>query len=86
MNPSEETTKMIIMSVPLRDYCFAYVDEDFTVQISTRNTEPADLVNAFVSYMKALGLGSEAIEEALYNEATVMKACRVIGSILKPKE
>jgi len=44
------------------------------------------LVNAFVSYMKATGLGSEAIEEALDNKATVMKACRVLGSILEPKE
>ena len=86
MNPSEEVTEIAELHVPFGDYCFAYIDEDLTVQISTRNTKPADLVNAFVSYMKATGLGSEAIEEALYNKATVMKACRVLGSILKPKK
>lgn len=39
MNHSEEVTDMIIMSVPLGDYCFAYVDEDLTVQVSTKSNE-----------------------------------------------
>jgi hypothetical protein len=86
MNPSEEVTEIAELHVPFGDYCFAYIDKAFTVQVSTRNTEPADLVSAFVSYMKAVGVSSEAIEEALYNQATVMKACRVLGAILNSKE
>jgi hypothetical protein len=86
MNPSEETTEMIIMSVPLGDYCFAYVNEDITIQVSTRGTEPLDLVDAFVSYMKAVGFAPEAIESALDIKAIVMKSFRVPGSILEPKE
>jgi len=86
MNHSEEITEIAQLHVPFGDYCFAYIDEDFTVQVSTKNTEPADLVGAFVSYMKAVGVSSEAIEEAFSNQATVMKACRVLGSILNSKE
>ena len=86
MNPSEETTEMIIMSVPLGDYCFAYVSENMTVQISTRDTESLSLVDAFVSYMKAVGFSSEDIESALDTKAIVMKSFRVPGSILGPKE
>ena len=83
MNPSEEVTEMIQMTIPLGDYCFAYVDEDFTVQISTRSTEPLDLVDAFVSYMKAVGFDPEAIKSALHTKAILMKAP---GSILTSEE
>ena len=86
MNPSEEITELMQMTIPLEEYCFAYANEDITVQVATRNTKPADLVGAFVYYMKAVSFSSEAIEEALYNKATVMKACRVLGSILEPKK
>jgi hypothetical protein len=86
MNPSEEITEMAELHVPFGDYCFAYVDEDLTVQVSTRNTKPADLVNAFVSYMKALQFDPEAIESALYKGANTMKSFRMLGSILESKE
>jgi hypothetical protein len=92
MNHSEETTEMIVMSVPLEDHCFAYVSEDITVQISTRNTEPTELVNVFVSYMKALGFSVEDIEIALANQSEIMRSfrlpfrCQTENNALDPKE
>jgi hypothetical protein len=86
MNPSEEVTEMVELHLPLGDYCFAYVNEDITVQVSTRGAEPVVLVSAFVSYMKALQFDPEAIESALYKTANTMKSFRVLGSILKSKE
>jgi len=86
MNPSEEVTELIQLSIPLENYCFVYADEDNTFQVATRNTEPLDLVTAFVSYMKAVGFASEAIESALDIKASVMKSFRVPGSILNSKE
>jgi hypothetical protein len=82
MNPSEEVTEMAELHVPFGDYCFAYVNEDITIQVSTRGTEPIVLVSAFVSYMKALQFDPEAIESALYKVATVMKNFRVPGCAL----
>ena len=89
MNPSEETTEITEMAelhLPFRDYCFAYADENLTVQVSTKSTESVALVGAFVSYMKAVGFAPDDIEKTLYNQATVMKFFRVPGSILEPKE
>jgi len=86
MNPSEEVTELMQMTIPLEEYCFAYANEDITVQVATRNTEPFDLVNAFVSYMKAVGFAPEAIEPALDTKAIVMKSFRVQGSILNSKK
>lgn len=86
MNPSEEVTELIQMTIPLGDYCFAYVSEDITVQVSTRGTEPLDLVDAFVSYMKAVGFAPESIESALDTKAIVMKSFRVPASILESKK
>lgn len=86
MNHSEEVTELIQMTIPLEEYCFAYANEDITVQVATRNTEPIDLVDAFVSYMKAVGFAPEAIESALDTKAIVMKSFRVPGSILESKE
>ena len=86
MNPSEEITEMVELLLPLGDYCFAYVDEDLTIQVSTKSSDLVALVGAFVSYMKAVGFTSEAIEEALYNQASTMKFFRLPDSILKPKE
>jgi len=86
MNPSEETTEMIIMSVPLGDYCFAYADENLTVQVSTKSNEPVALIRAFVSYTKAIGVSSEDIEAALYNQSTLMMALRLTSSMIESKE
>jgi hypothetical protein len=86
MNPSEEITEMAELHLPLGDYCFAYVNEDITIQVSTKNTEPLALVNAFVSYMKAAGFTSEDIEEALYNQSTLMMALRTTSLMIKSKE
>ena len=88
MNPSEEVTEMAELHVPFGDYCFVYVNENLTVQVSTSGTQPGeiDVVSAFVSYMKAVGFSPEAIESALHIKATVMKSFRVPGSILDPKE
>lgn len=86
MNPSEEITEMAELHLPFGDYCFAYVDEDLTVQVSTRSNEPVALVGAFVSYMKAVGFTSEDIEEALYNQSTLMMALRTTSSMIKSKE
>ena len=86
MTPSEETTEMIMLSVPLGDYCFAYVDEDLTVQVSTKDTDVVALVSAFVSYMKALEFNADSIEQTLYNKASTMRSFRLPGSILEPKK
>ena len=86
MNPSEEVTGMAELHLPFGDYCFAYVDEDLAIQVSTRGAEPIDLVIAFVSYMKAVGFAPEAIELALYSQSEVMRSFRVPGSILESKE
>ena len=86
MNPSEEITQIAELHVPFGDYCFAYIDEDLTVQISTKGADLVALVGAFVSYMKALGFSSETIEQALYNKASTMRSFRLPGSILEPKE
>lgn len=83
MNPSEEVTELIQMTIPLEEYCFAYANEDITVQVATRNTEPIDLVDAFVSYMKAVGFAPEAIESALYKVAAAMRSLRLPGCDLK---
>lgn len=86
MNPSEEVVEMAELHLPFGDYCFAYVDEELTIQVSTRGTEPIDLVIAFVSYMKAVGFSPEAIELALANQSETMRSFRVPGSILNFKE
>mgnify|MGYP006961904846 FL=1 len=86
MNHSEEVTELIQLIVPLDDHCFAYVNEDITIQVSSRGTEPVVLVSAFVSYMKALQFDPEAIESALYKVANTMKSFRMLGSILESKE
>ena len=86
MNPSEEVVEMAELHLPFGDYCFAYVDEELTIQVSTRDTEPIDLVIAFVSYMKAVGFSPEAIELALANQSETMRSFRVPGSILNFKE
>ena len=86
MNPSEEVTELIQMTISLEDHCFAYVNEDITIQVSTRGTESVVLVSAFVSYMKAVGFSADSIEQALYNKASTMRSFRLPGSILEPKE
>lgn len=83
MNPSEEVTELIQLIVPLDDHCFAYVNEDITIQVSTKGTEPVVLVSAFVSYMKALQFDPEAIESALYKVAAAMRSLRSPGCDLK---
>jgi len=86
MNHSEEVTEMAELHLPSGEYCFAYVDENITVQVSTRGAEPIVLVSAFVSYMKALQFDPEAIESALYKVANTMKSFRMLGSVLESKE
>ena len=75
MNPSEEVTEMAELHVPFGDYCFVYVNENLTVQVSTSGTQPGeiDVVSAFVSYMKAIGFNPEAIQTALSTQAVLMK-------------
>ena len=86
MNPSEEVTEMIELHLPLGDYCFAYVNEDLAIQVSTKGAEPIAVVSAFVSYMKAVGCNSKEIEIALYEKATIMMAARMPSSGFKSKE
>lgn len=86
MNLSDHFLEINELHIASGEYCFACVDEDLTVLISTRGQEPIDLVIAFVSYMKAVGFSLEAIESALHTQATVMKSFRVPGSIFKPEE
>ena len=73
MNPSEEATEMAELHLPFGDYCFAYVDEDLTIQVNTKGSEPIAVVGAFVSYMKAVGFSPEAIQIALSTQAVLMK-------------
>ena len=87
MNPSEEVTEIAQLHVPFGDYCFAYIDEDFTVQVSTRSIDPVALVGTFVSYMKAVGCSCKEIEQALYERSELMMALRIqSSSFTKPKE
>ena len=86
MNPSEEATEMAELHLPFGDYCFVYVDEDLTVQVSTSSTESVALVGAFISYMKAVGFSPEDIEEAWYNQSTLMMALRMPSSMIRSKE
>ena len=85
MNPSEEVTEMAELHLPFGEYCFAYINEDLTIQVSTRGVEPIDLVSAFVSYMKAVGFDPEAIEFALANQSQIMRSFRLPGIILDIK-
>ena len=85
MNLSEEVTEMAELHLPFGDYCFAYIDEDLTVQVSTKGVEPIALVSAFVSYMKAVGFDPEAIEFALANHSQIMRSFRLPGIILDIK-
>ena len=86
MNPSENFQEINELHIASDEHCFACVDEDLTILISTRGQGADDLVSAFVSYMKAVGFSPEAIESALHTKATVMKAFRVPGSIFKSEE
>jgi hypothetical protein len=86
MNPSEEVIEMAELHLPFNEYCFAYVDEELTIQVNIKSIDPVALVSAFVSYMKAVGFAPEAIESALHTQATVMKSFRVPGLIFKPEE
>lgn len=92
MNLSEEIIEMAELHLPFGDYCFAYIDEDLTVQVSTKGVQPLDLVSAFVSYMKAVGFSPEAIELALANQSEIMRSfrlpfrCETESNALDPKE
>ena len=86
MNPSDHFLEINELHIASGEYCFACVDEDLTILISTRGQGAVDLVLAFVTYMKAIGFSSVAIESALYNQASTMKSFRVPGSILESKE
>ena len=86
MNPSEEVTKMAELHLPFNDCCFVYVDEELTIQVSIKSTDPVALVSTFVSYMKAVGCNSKEIEIALYEKATLMMAARMPGLGFKSKE
>ena len=86
MNPSENFQELNELHISSGEYCFASVDEDITILISTRGQGADDLIIAFVSYMKAIGFSSVAIESALYNQASTMKSFRVPGSILNSEE
>ena len=86
MNPSENFQEINELHIASDEHCFACVDEDLTILISTRGQGVDDLVLAFVSYMKAVGFSLEAIEQALYNQSTLMRSFRMPGSILDPKE
>ena len=86
MNPSENFQEINELHIASDEHCFACVDEDLTILISTRGQGADDLVSAFVSYMKAVGFSPEAIESALHTKATVMKSFRVPGSIFKSEE
>ena len=86
MNPSENFQELNELHISSGEYCFACVDEDLTILISTRGQGADDLVLAFVSYMKAVGFSLEAIEQALYNQSTLMMSFRMPGSGFTPKE
>ena len=76
MNPSENVTEMAELHLPLGDHCFVYVDEELTIQMSIKNTDPVALVNTFVSYMKAVGCSLKEIEIALYEQSELMMILR----------
>ena len=86
MNPSENFQEINELHIVSGEYCFACVDEDLTILISTRGQGAVDLVLAFVSYMKAIGFSTVAIELALANQSETMRSFRVPGSILESKE
>ena len=87
MNLSEEITEMAELHLPLGEYCFVYVDEEFTVQVGTKSIDPVALVSTFVSYMKAVGCSCKEIEQALYERSELMMALRIqSSSFIKPKE
>ena len=86
MNPSEAVTEMAELHLAFEDYCFTYVSDNLTVQISTRSTKPDDLVLAFISYMKALGFGIKEIEIALCTQAVLMKLANDPSLGFKSKE
>jgi hypothetical protein len=86
MNPSEEATEMAELHLPFNDCCFVYVDEELTIQMSIKSTDPVALVSTFVSYMKAVGCNSKEIEIALYERSALMMAARMPSSDFKSKE
>lgn len=86
MNPSDHFLEINELHIASGEYCFACVDEDLTILISTRGQGADDIVLAFVTYMKAIGFSPVAIELALYNQASTMKSFRVPGSILDSEE
>lgn len=86
MNPSDHFLEINELHIASGEYCFACVDEDLTILISTRGQGADDIVLAFVTYMKAIGFSLVAIELALYNQASTMKSFRVPGSILDSEE
>jgi hypothetical protein len=86
MNLSENFQEINELHIASGEYCFACIDEDLTILISTRGQGADDLVLAFVSYMKAVGFSLEAIEQALYNQSTLMRSFRMPGSGFTPKE
>lgn len=86
MNPSDHFLEINELHIASGEYCFACVDEDLTILISTRGQGADDLVLAFVTYMKAIGFSPVAIESALANQSEVMRSFRVPGSILESKK
>ena len=68
---------MAELHLPFGDYCFAYVDEDLTIQVNTKDVEPIAVVSAFVSYMKAVGFSLEEIEIALFSQSNTMRNLRL---------
>jgi len=87
MNPSEETTEMAELHLPLGDHCFVYVDEELTIQMSIKSIDPVALVSTFVSYMKAVGCSFKEIEIALYEHSELMRVFRTpSSSFTKTKE
>lgn len=85
MNPSENSQEINELHIASGEYCFACVDEDLTILVSTRGQGADDLVLAFVSYMKAVGFSPEKIESALFSQSIVMKTIREPSSILDIK-
>ena len=86
MNLSENFQELNELHISSGEYCFASVDEDLTILVSTRGQGADDLVLAFVTYMKAIGFSPVAIELALANQSETMRFFRVPGSILEPKK
>ena len=86
MNPSDHFLEINELHIASGEYCFACVDEDLTILISTRGQGADDLVLAFVTYMKAIGFSPIAIESALANHLETMRSFRVPGTILESKK